>query len=45
MLLNFAVAFTVSHFTPPTPQNIKDLVDSIRYPSAAGEADSAPSHH
>jgi len=46
MLLNFAVSFIVSHFTPPTPQHIKDLVESIRYPSAAlGESDSAPVDH
>lgn len=46
MLLNFAVAFIVSYFTPPTPQDIKDLVESIRYPSSAlGKADSAPVDH
>jgi cation/acetate symporter len=46
MLLNFAVAFIVSHFTPPTPQHIRDLVDSVRYPSAAlGQTDSAPIDH
>ncbi len=42
MLLNFAVSFTVSHFTPATPKHITDLVDSIRYP---GGTDSAPLDH
>jgi len=46
MLLNFAVAFAVSHFTPPTPKDIRDLVDNIHDPRAAlGQADTGPSHH
>ena len=45
MLLNFGVSFIVSHFTPPTPKHIKDIVENIRFPRAAGEADSAPVHH
>ncbi|WP_298773560.1 sodium:solute symporter family protein [uncultured Shewanella sp.] len=32
MLINFAVAFVVCRLTPATPDNIKDLVDSIRRP-------------
>ncbi|MCY3488221.1 MAG: cation acetate symporter [Bacteroidetes bacterium] len=32
MLLNFAVAITVSKFTPPPPASIRTLVDRIRTP-------------
>ena len=35
MLLNFAVAFVVSRFTPPPPQEVQDLVEHIRVPSGA----------
>ena len=46
MLFNFAVALTVSRFTPPPPQEISDLVERIRLPRAAfGEADAGPTHH
>ena len=45
MLINFAVAFIVSRFTPPTPQHIVDLVESIRFPRAEGEAESAAIDH
>ena len=38
MLLNFAVAVTVSRFTPAPPPEIARLVDSIRVPKGAGEA-------
>ena len=38
MIVNFVVAFTVSRFTPETPQNVQDLVEHIRIPSGAGEA-------
>jgi len=34
MLLNFAVAFTVSRFTPPPPPEIRALVEDIRLPSS-----------
>ena len=37
MLLNFAVTMTVSRFTPPPPEYVQDLVDSIRIPRRAGE--------
>ncbi len=33
MVLNFAVAMTVSRFTAPPPQAIQDLVEHIRLPS------------
>ena len=36
MLLNFAVALTVSKFTPAPPAHIRDLVDRIRMPAGAG---------
>lgn len=35
MLINFAVAITVSLLTPRPPKHIEDLVDSIRFPRAA----------
>lgn len=41
MLLNFAVALTVSHFTPPPPKAVQDLVDSVRLPQGAGKAGAA----
>ncbi len=46
MLLNFAVAITVSRLTPAPPKHIEDLVDSVRYPRAAfGKLDTGPSDH
>ena len=38
MLLNFAVATAVSMVTPPPPQEIVDMVESIRTPQNAGSA-------
>ena len=32
MIINFIVSLTVSRLTKPTPENIKELVESIRYP-------------
>lgn len=40
MLVNFAVAFTVSRFTPAVPENIQELIEDIRIPKGAGEASS-----
>ena len=37
MLVNFAVAWTVSRFTPAPPARIAHLVDLIRVPRGAGE--------
>ncbi len=37
-LINFAVAFTVSSMTKETPQEIKELVESVRVPAGAGAA-------
>jgi len=43
MLINFAVAFLVSSFTPAPPQEIQDMVDRIRIPvSTDGEEDAPP---
>ncbi|MBU2994412.1 sodium:solute symporter family protein [Octadecabacter sp. 1_MG-2023] len=36
--INFAVAYAVSMSTKDTPQEIKDLVESVRVPAGAGEA-------
>ncbi|MCF8383479.1 MAG: cation acetate symporter [Chlorobium sp.] len=38
MLINIAVSFVVSRITPAPPQEIQELVDSLRYPKGAGEA-------
>ena len=38
MLLNFAVAWTVSRLTPPPPASIRRMVDLIRIPRGAGVA-------
>ncbi|OGO88049.1 MAG: cation acetate symporter [Chromatiales bacterium RIFOXYA1_FULL_46_5] len=40
MLVNFVVAFTVSKFTKEVPQDVQDIVEQIRYPKGAGEAQS-----
>ncbi|WP_335949128.1 sodium:solute symporter family protein [Salipiger bermudensis] len=37
-MINFAVAFTVSKMTAPIPQEISDLVESVRVPRGAGAA-------
>ena len=37
-MINFAVAFAVSSVTKAPPQEIQDLVESVRYPKGAGGA-------
>ncbi len=37
-MFNFAVAFAVSSVTKEPPQEIQDLVESVRYPKGAGTA-------
>ena len=37
-LINFGTAFMVSSVTEETPQEIQDLVESVRHPHGAGEA-------
>ncbi|SDJ51241.1 sodium:solute symporter family protein [Billgrantia gudaonensis] len=37
-LVNFGVAFLVSNATEEPPQEIQDLVESVRYPKGAGSA-------
>ena len=37
-LINFGVAFAVSYATEEPPQDIQDLVESVRYPKGAGTA-------
>jgi|TARA_R110000850_G_scaffold1591_2_gene8741 cation/acetate symporter len=37
-MINFAVAFAVSSVTAAPPQEIQDLVESVRYPKGAGMA-------
>lgn len=38
MLLNFAVAITISRFTAPPPAEVQKMVENIREPQGAGEA-------
>ena len=38
MLFNFVVALVVQRFTAKTPDDVKDMVESLRYPKGAGEA-------
>ncbi|MFV7769854.1 sodium:solute symporter family protein [Shewanella marisflavi] len=38
MIVNFAVAFIVSKVTAAVPQNVVDMVESIRFPKGSGEA-------
>ena len=38
MLINFAVALTVSRFTPPPPRAVANMVEDIRVPRGAREA-------
>tara|TARA_B100001971_G_C18244594_1_gene573324 strand:- start:80 stop:1858 length:1779 start_codon:yes stop_codon:yes gene_type:complete len=37
-LLNFVVAFVVSNMTAPVPDDIRHMVEDIRFPKGAGEA-------
>lgn len=39
-LINFGVAYVVSMMTAPPPQDVQDLVESIRVPKGAGSASS-----
>ena len=38
MIVNFVTAFAVAKVTAETPQEIQDMVESIRFPKGAGEA-------
>ncbi|NNE94262.1 MAG: cation acetate symporter [Verrucomicrobiales bacterium] len=37
MMINFAVAFVISAFTPKPPQDVVDMVENIRLPEKEGE--------
>jgi cation/acetate symporter len=37
MLINFAVAFGVNIFSPPPPQEVQDMVESIHIPTGSEE--------
>lgn len=41
MLVNFAVAYIVCRFTAPPPDKVKEIVENIRIPSGAGDAQQA----
>jgi cation/acetate symporter len=43
MVLNFAVTGIVSRLTPPPPDEVRNVVEYIRYPSGAGAASDSPS--
>jgi cation/acetate symporter len=38
MLINFVVAIVISKFTPDPPQEVQELVETIRIPSGVGKA-------
>lgn len=38
MILNFVVSITISQLTPQPPQDVQDMVESIRIPRGAGAA-------
>ncbi|AWV98709.1 sodium:solute symporter family protein [Arcticibacterium luteifluviistationis] len=38
MLVNFAVSLIISRFTPAPPEDVQEMVETIRIPSGAGEA-------
>ncbi|MFB1079070.1 sodium:solute symporter family transporter, partial [Photobacterium damselae] len=38
MCLNFVVAIVVNKFTAEVPNDVQEMVESIRYPQGAGEA-------
>ena len=38
MLFNLAVSLIVMRFTPETPEDVQELVEDIRIPSGAGDA-------
>ena len=38
MIFNFLAAFAVQKMTGEAPQHIEDMVESLRYPKGAGEA-------
>ncbi|MBT8246123.1 MAG: cation acetate symporter [Winogradskyella sp.] len=40
MLVNVVVSVVVSRMTPPPPQHVQEIVENIRIPSGAGEAQS-----
>jgi cation/acetate symporter len=40
MVVNFVVAYAVSKFTKEVPQDVQDIVEQIRFPKGAGEAQS-----
>ena len=38
MLVNFAVSLTINAFTPEPPEEVQEIVETIRIPSGAGKA-------
>ena len=40
MCLNFIVSIVIMSFTPSPPEDVQEIVENIRIPSAVGEANS-----
>lgn len=40
MMVNFTISLVISRFTPDPPEDVQELVENIRIPSGAGEAQS-----
>lgn len=38
MIVNFVVSFTISRFWPAPPEDVQEMVESIRFPRGAGKA-------
>ncbi|WP_421765588.1 sodium:solute symporter family protein [Ekhidna sp.] len=38
MVVNFVISFTISRFYPAPPEEVQEMVESIRYPRGAGDA-------
>ncbi len=45
MVINFAVTLIISRFTPPPPQHVQELVESLRLPDHAGPAQVLDERH
>jgi cation/acetate symporter len=38
MLANFVISVVIMQFTPQPPENVQEIVESIRIPNETGEA-------
>ena len=44
MVVNFVISFTISRFYPAPPEEVQEMVESIRYPRGAGGRNSQLKH-